>query len=818
MIHYQKRFILLLVLILLSSCGKQSSSQNTKGNETYKIPANSITVSHFDHLDNQQGSAHDVYIRFNHDVLTHLKSDEVLHIVPDVSLAGNRVIFEPSEVVLTVEEAYQKEPLIHMVATGAVAGGKSIILFSVNTVKQDDKLEVMVSHRDIDFITDTSIHTKGQTNQIIKLRGTTDADVDSFMVDISAQPQLSLHTTSCVFNYIGEPCEISYDISNEYKDEDLVFHATIKQEDSVISKDSSKLITCPSDKESITLSVAKGAQDFISWTTNSTLVLTRCSTPDKIAQDLPVDISFDYPTSLFKSRILKLLKKDITDIIGFEPKPFFIPKTQNQATVEIGKISTASQEDMQDYLGYKINVIAQAGELQSTIQLTNNSFREPSISFEGNLSIQQAEQKNFNFTRKMSAEDLVFKLYKSGQTEPEPKENVELSALNNTLTISAKDTLKEGKYLLKAFTTKNKEVLIENSDVTVIARTFTDFSIDPATKHVLKDVPSFFFIGINNGVKSVDSSDGKLYLSLRNNVDDGCTGISLFPVDQDYKISDTPCKLSTDTEFAKDNPCACALAEGKLARTCLFKIQMPSNYGTDPAVNKSCLVRLKTDKQENSNFADILAVNGLRAIEINADNGGGDKNAFNDASRMEMWSVHDQADKLLNSWHMAINKDNFDCANKHLNHQQCLLDDEVLTETAKNFFDAGSPGQNKFIIKNYPGRNIEHTKVQIPQLNFVIAYILNTDWITSNRCQVKTALPNFGCQVADGGGGLDAFKGPVYVPAGSISVDQDRVYIDKTQFVMPDMWKTGILKMKDSNPHIEFQGGNRIQFHLRSGQ
>ena len=101
---------------------------------------------------------------------------------------------------------------------------------------------------------------------------------------------------------------------------------------------------------------------------------------------------------------------------------------------------------------------------------------------------------------------------------------------------------------------------------------------------------------------------------------------------------------------------------------------------------------------------------------------------------------------MLNSWHISLDKANFDCKARHAEQGRCLFDDDILTETPSSFFSA-EPGNNKLTIKNYVGRNIENTTRNLPQLNFVMAHKSNS-W-NSNRCQLdnNNGVPNLGCIV-----------------------------------------------------------------------
>ncbi len=315
----------------------------------------------------------------------------------------------------------------------------------------------------------------------------------------------------------------------------------------------------------------------------------------------------------------------------------------------------------------------------------------------------------------------------------------------NSVEIEVKDlkpTSDTVKYLLKAYRTnqissKTEEIKITNSDVIIQANPAADFRFSPTVKHVLTDFPAFFYLGIDNGANNdVHTINNQLYLYLKDNGADGCAGIRLFPINQDDLTKElSQCNINTETSIASDHPCVCELTKGTLNKTCIFQVEMLKQYAT----GKSCLIKVRTDAQFNASALTVKSVSGLPVINISAYNDGTSHSLFPDATKIDMLS-----NKLdsVNNWNLDDKKpENFDCASKHSLQKKCLLDDDILIEKPnETFFTVAN---NKFVINNYPGRNLsdddKNRDVYLPKMFFIMAFKDNP-WNQAPQIQLQSAV------------------------------------------------------------------------------
>ncbi len=361
-----------------------------------------------------------------------------------------------------------------------------------------------------------------------------------------------------------------------------------------------------------------------------------------------------------------------------------------------------------------------------------------------------------------------------------------------------------------------------NSGVTI---TVTDpkfaYHISPEIRPVLADFPEPYYIEIDNVAasshKNVNANaDNILNLYADQPETDGCKNLVVRPVQvptSGEPIVGDVCSLSSSTHKA-DNPCSCVLTGGaKVNGYCVFKIEPGAPYGT---ANQSCNITLKLNGVNASGSHKVISTNGFDAITVSANTS---SPSFPNGHRIEMCAsdTGNYANCPLNydNWVTRFNRINLD--------NKSLFNKSALFSMSASFFDAGSEGGNKFVLKNYPGRNLgrvlgfENEQAVLPKTNFIMGWNDKSPRWDNNRCLTGDfETSNLGCD--NRGDSAFSVYGKTYVEPGAIIVKASEVTIDGSKSILniPSRWETmGEAYKQNARYHnIEAQGGSSVMFNL----
>lgn len=809
MIKKRKLSIVLLCLVITVSCGKRSSDNN----ETPKIVVipeiseNFITkVSEINHVDNKSEVKTQLYMFFNQEELKKiydLHLDKNFIITPKIISEHGNIDIEPKQLIVKIDDLYQKQFFNLTVHPEAV--GKYQISFTANIetkkeITQKTAAASSVSHREINtFVADAPIYRIQEAATASLEVSSTDPD-DNFIVAIDGNNvEQSTLTKNCEFSKDFHPkCIIKFTPTNP----NVSITATL-QADQPISKTITPYV-CQYNENTLYIK-ENGGPNIIGFTTPLTLQIGRCSSSSEFEKALQGTISFynsqkpeEEISTLVKS-ILKIDNRNPIDSFSFAPK-------QELISIKLIPIDNSKQDAFKFDLPKQFTMRADAGQYKSSTKtvITNQDYNTPTATLDSKLSVYQNKSVTVGFTRNNISDNtnISFKLFNENTKsdvaaeEYNLKEDVALKKLS--LNLNSTHMIAVGSnYTLHAYLNNDtsKEVTISGDiKVEVLEPKPIKFAILPNKKHVLKDLKQQkFYLALDN-VKTARNKNQlldtttKLYLYSDNNSEDkGCDGILFYNVDNNNPESaGKDCKLASREVISDDSQlCTCTTNNsGSLDQKCVFKAVTPDNY------QGHCNINFRTKEDLSQAVAsDITSVKGLSDIHIKMQQGDYKKYIFQYSGMLRLF--WDGQNYLNEHWYKKPSTANI--------NDGSLFQDGLMFDMREEYFIPGNQTDNDFIIKNYPGKNLEDSTITLPYINFTLGWkiIDLIRWSPANNCpdvgdDGGIYPPNLGC--TRGGGSLyndsalrykDQFSS---FPAGAISVNQSGIITANANLNLPEGW------------------------------
>lgn len=358
-------------------------------------------------------------------------------------------------------------------------------------------------------------------------------------------------------------------------------------------------------------------------------------------------------------------------------------------------------------------------------------------------------------------------------------------------------------------------------NVTVTDPTFA-YHILPEIRPVLVDFPEPYYIEIDNdkaasyGKTAHTNTDKTLTLYADKPDSDGCKNMTIHyvqvPTSGDPVLGNV-CSLGSSSHQTND-VCSCKLTgDAKVDGYCVFEVEPGDPYKT---ANQSCNINLKVNGTNASGSHEIISTNGFGVITVSANP---DSVPFPNGHRIDMCSTdtgsYNNCPLNADNWVTKFNRTSLD--------DKSLFNKAALFSISPAFFDAGAEGGNKFIMKNYPGRNIggvsgfENEQVVLPKTNFIMGWYDKSPRWDSNRCLTGDfETSNLGCD--NRSDSAFSVKGKAYVENGSIIVSNDGVSINPAlkNLVIPSRWETmGEAYGLNARYHtVDSLGGSSVMFNL----
>jgi hypothetical protein len=703
---------------------------------------------------------------------------------------------------------------------------------------------------DIKF--DQSIYTKGNIGHVTFTATSTNSDdkfeltatnlIDrdnsglsnvggSCMIDMKGQYQAScsIQNAFTVVKYSDEnpkPNFIIYAIDHEYHDSDYGSHELgQKHPVTVAPEPAPSLPTLDIKADNLEITRSNPVQLSVGFTQKS---------PD-FTSPISTDIKL---TEVLAKRLRHKLtaETDISKYIDIQPQQLTFENKDRQ-TVTISIKPEVTDEQMKAiFLSFKVSAIAidatHAAD-SATVMVHNQAFyNDPKFDMmDKDAKIVTA----LHFVNGKAAQVFNLKAYKldkmGGKIEDvniyvaklDSKDaldgfvmNKDIDVANNTIkfTIQAIDADINIPARLIAVL-NSQEIPINSGTINVdVINAPLSYHILPEVKPVLSDFVEPYYIKIEYVDGAIKSNAVKTLALYADTATDGCANLIvrkiIVPTSGNPIVGQT-CDLATQN-------CSCELnADATVAGYCVFKIEPQNAYTT---ANQSCVIGVKVDGQDVPASHKVIATNGFDPIEISAN---ANSPSFPDGHKIEM-CASDTADYNncplnYNNWVTELTKANID--------NNTLFNKAALFSISKDFFNPGDVNGNKFILNNYPGRNLgrvpgfENEIAILPKTNFIMGWKNGSPKWDNNRCSTAAfETSNLGCDNRDD----SAFSvyGKAYIEPGAIIVSQVEqssvVTIDasKSKLNIPLRWETmGQAWHQNAKYHaVEAKGGSAIMFNL----
>jgi hypothetical protein len=358
-------------------------------------------------------------------------------------------------------------------------------------------------------------------------------------------------------------------------------------------------------------------------------------------------------------------------------------------------------------------------------------------------------------------------------------------------------------------------------DVTVTDPIFA-YHISPEIRPVLVDFPEPYYIEIDHdkaashGNTAHTNTDKTLTLYADKPDSDGCKNMTIHyvkvPTSGDPVLGNV-CSLGSASHQTND-VCSCKLkGDANVDGYCVFKVEPGDPYKT---ANQSCNITLKVNGTNVSGSHEIISTNGFAVITVSANP---DSVPFPNAHRIDMCSTetgnYNNCPLNADNWVTKFNRTSLD--------DKSLFNKAALFSISPAFFEAGAEDDNKFIMKNYPGRNIggvagfEQDTITLRKTNFIMGWYDKSPRWDNNRCLTGDfETSNLGCD--NRSDSAFSVKGKAYVENGSIIVSKDGVSIDPAlnNLAIPSRWETmGEAYGLNARYHtVDSLGGSSVMFNL----
>lgn len=672
-------------------------------------------------------------------------------------------------------------------------GGKVTLELTLNGIKQtqEGSIELEFSRRSLSLTEDpVTIHYAGDTGVKAQLTAMSDDPNERFTVQVDSNDGLNIDGSSIFDMKSGKTVDVTYSIPTTTVGTLYTLSAFVLNDVVATSMHVQAEIK---NKPTLRLNFGDEVHDISVANRSVNLVATLINVP--AAQTVHIALIGAGGTDV--SHWLHLAGADCqpADQGGLDCK--VTPAEPKNITLSVNDGITDQQ--IRHEIINPITVTSTSGTLKSSIlTIHNTDYLEEGIEIDGieaGMKINQGPSETL-FTMKLyHVDSSAFKFHLQDASGVDvPGANAMISDTNLQITLaSAIDDTKT----YKLVATKNSDgsaININglNSISTAVLRRELDFTMTPNSKHVLSDYSSFYYMNVGNvtgknllkkkKIKGL-ANDAKLVL-YADTTTDGCQGLAInqlrIPASGSPSVGDV-CTLSS-AETTADNACACSLdPDQKIARSCAFKVQLSSAYET---VGKTCKINLRVVDSAMQVIvkgeAVVTSVHGLAKIVMQAD---GNSDQFNNGHRVEMCAINksdrDADNCILNkSWVTSLTRANIDSGR--------LYEDGILPAVHANYFDAGTEGGNRFVINNYPGRNIA-TGASLPRTQLIMGFKDTNNW-GDNRCPTgATTASNIGCS-----GGFTP-EGDAFINAGAIKVTPNGLVASGASDAVsiPGVWDNG---------------------------
>jgi len=804
----KKIVIIILSLLLTLSCKNGASDNiNPKTVVMPEISENFITnISEINHIDNKAEVQNKLYLFFDQ---AELKKIYDLHIsnnfiiTPKIISEHGNIEIEPKQLKLKIDDLYQKPYFNLTVKTGALGKYKVSFLANIETKKEiEQKTEALfsVSHREIKtFIADAPIYRIQEPATASLEVSSTDPD-DNFIVAIDGnnveQETLTKH---CEFSKDFHPaCKIQFTPINP----NVTIKATLET-DQPVSKTISPYI-CQYNEN--TLYIKENSEpNIIGFNTPLTLQIGRCTTSVEFENILQGSVSFysfqkpEEEISNIVKTILGIEARNPRDSFSFAPK-------QELISINLTPIDSSKQDAFKFDLPEKFTIRANAAQYTTStkIAITNEDHNTPNVTIKSKLSVYQNKSTIVGFERNNISDNtkISFKLFNEttksdvAQDEYSLQENIPLQTLS--LNLNSEHMITVGShYTLHAYLNNDtsKEITISgDTQVEVLAPKPIKFAISPNKKHILQDLNQQpFYLALDNIKTSINrgksnkllDSNTKLYIySDHNSEDHGCDGILFYNIDNNHPEQiGNDCKLASREVISDDSKlCTCTTnSNGFLDQKCVFKAVTPNSY------QGHCNINFRTKEDlEQAIASNISSVKGLSDIHIKMQQGG-DEHIFPYSGMLRLY--FDGKNYLNDHWFIKPSTTNI--------NDGTLFQDGLMFDMREEYFAPGNQTDNDFIIKNYPGKNLEDATITLPYINFTLGWKIGDviRWSTADNCPDVPDLlgfypPNLGC-TRGGGSQYNTYHYKdkyASFPAGKISVNKSGITVNNSGLDISNGW------------------------------